>query len=47
MYSVIADAECEVRISSSYDATKLWFNHNCEEFNESKQRYSYLHALFL
>nr|GMD22859.1 replication factor A protein 1-like [Ipomoea batatas] len=28
----------EVRITSSYDATKLWFNHYCPEFTEFKAK---------
>nr|GMD89959.1 putative transposase [Ipomoea batatas] len=28
----------EVRITSSYDATKLWFNHYCREFTEFKAK---------
>nr|GMD58735.1 replication protein A 70 kDa DNA-binding subunit B-like [Ipomoea batatas] len=28
----------EVRISSSYDATKLWFNHDSPEFSDFKKR---------
>nr|GMD89869.1 replication factor A protein 1-like [Ipomoea batatas] len=30
----------EVRITSSYDATKLWFNHYCPEYTEFKAKLS-------
>lgn len=28
----------EVKLSSSYDATRVWINHDCSEFDEFKQR---------
>nr|GMC86057.1 replication factor A protein 1-like [Ipomoea batatas] len=33
-------ATSEVRITSSYDATKLWFNHYCPEYTEFKAKLS-------
>ncbi|XP_019164355.1 PREDICTED: uncharacterized protein LOC109160523 [Ipomoea nil] len=34
----------EVRISSSYNATQLWFNHDCKEFKEFKDSLKVAHS---